>query len=157
MTIHFLIFTNTCPQSTLYWPTITHITHTKLRWLININNSITATQHFQKEKRKSHTIQPQDSLWERERERVNQKIMREGSRESERERKHHVDEDLVVGAEVADRVRRPVQAAESRSSPSARRSHCLTESSSSWPEGPFVVFWELRSFCVLHLSYLLPR
>ena len=68
---------------------------------------------------------------ERERERENQKIMRDGSRESERERKHHVDEDLVVGAEVADRVRRPVQAAESRSSPGARRSHGLTQSSSS--------------------------
>uniref|UniRef100_A0A2N9GHM7 Uncharacterized protein n=1 Tax=Fagus sylvatica TaxID=28930 RepID=A0A2N9GHM7_FAGSY len=49
----------------------------------------------------------------------------------EREKKHHVDEDLVVGAEVADRVRRPVQAAESRSIPGARRSHCLTESLSS--------------------------
>jgi hypothetical protein len=42
------------------------------------------------------------------RERVNQKNMREGSRKSERERKHHVHEDLVVRAEVADRVRRPV-------------------------------------------------
>ena len=73
MTTHFLIFTNTCPQSTLYWPTITHITHTKLRWPININNSITATQHFQKEKRKSHTTQPDSHkihyVRERERER----------------------------------------------------------------------------------------
>ena len=83
MSIHFLIFTNTCPQSTLYWPTITHITHTKLRWPININNSITATQHFQKEKRKSHTTQPQDSLWERE---WIRKIWERGSRESEREK-----------------------------------------------------------------------
>ena len=93
----------------------------------------------------------------RERERVNQKIMREGSRESERERKHHVDEDLVVGAEVTDRVCRPVQAAESRSNPDARRSHGLTESSSSWPKGPIVVFWELRTFCVFFTSVIYCR
>uniref|UniRef100_A0A2N9F9X0 Uncharacterized protein n=1 Tax=Fagus sylvatica TaxID=28930 RepID=A0A2N9F9X0_FAGSY len=47
---------------------------------------------------------------------------------AERERKHHVDEDLVVGAEVADHVS---PGAESPSSPGARRSHRLTESSSS--------------------------
>ena len=153
MTIHFLIFKNTCPQSTLYWPTITHITHTKLRWLININNLITATKHFQKEKRKSHTTQPQDSLWERE---WIRKIW-EREAESQRERKHHVDEDLLIEVEVVDRGCRPVQAAESRSSPGGRWSHRLTESLSSWPEGPVVVFWELRTFCVLQLDYLLQR
>ena len=40
------------------------------------------------------------------RKRVNQKNLRRGN---QRERKHHVDEDRVVGAEAANRVRRPVQ------------------------------------------------
>ena len=100
MSIHFLIFTNTCPQSTLYWPTITHITQTKLRWLININNSITAAQHFQKEKRKSHTTQPQDSLWERE---WIRKIWERGSRESEREKT--LEQKLQIAFAVQSRRR----------------------------------------------------
>jgi hypothetical protein len=54
---------------------------------------------------------------------VNQKNMREG--------KQRVRERENTGAEVADRVRRPVQAAESQSSSGARRSHRLTKSSSS--------------------------
>ena len=101
-----------------------------------------------------------------ERETESEKYEREA--ESLRERKNHVDEDLVVGAEAAVRVRRSVQAAESPSSPGARQSHrpvpapgrvtvSLTESSCSWPEGPIVVFLELRTFGVLHLGYLLPR
>ena len=100
MSIHFLIFTNTCPQSTLYWPTITHITQTKLRWLININNSITAAQHFQKEKRKSHTTQPQDSLWERE---WIRKIWERGSRELEREKT--LEQKLQIAFAVQSRRR----------------------------------------------------